>query len=56
MVVPFFNLLYYLEEQGEWTEPYFFIFAADPQPGLEDMIKGGDGKKGFCFAWLQLIL
>jgi len=32
------------EKEGKWKGSYFFIFAADPQPGLVDLVDGGDGK------------
>ncbi|CAK8695626.1 serine/threonine-protein phosphatase CPPED1-like [Clavelina lepadiformis] len=32
-------------EEGSWSEAYYFIFSTDPQPGLIDMIEGGDGSR-----------
>jgi len=32
-------------EEGQWTGPYYFIFAADPQPGLIDLFDGGTGER-----------
>ena len=33
----------FLEKEEKWNGSYFFIFGTDPQPGLVDLVDGGDG-------------
>uniref|UniRef100_H2YVP0 Serine/threonine-protein phosphatase CPPED1 n=1 Tax=Ciona savignyi TaxID=51511 RepID=H2YVP0_CIOSA len=32
-------------EEGQWSGDHFFIFLADPQPGLIDKVNGGNGSR-----------